>query len=122
MTEKFFETYQQDGPGKALYGLLRTNKYIPTKEADSVAIKLENLVVSLGEYQGHEKIKESKYGQGITQLVYVVKYYRQPLRFNFRYYQPGSGWRIQNFSFEVDFLDELDETSRAVMLEDNYGK
>jgi hypothetical protein len=120
ITDKFFDTYKQDGPRKALNLLLPTNKYISGQDADSVAIKLERLIVDLGDFQGHEKIKESTYGKGITHLVYVVKYSRQPLRFNFKYYQPGNGWRIQNFSYEVDFLDELDETSRAVRLRENY--
>jgi hypothetical protein len=120
ITDKFFDAYKQSGPRKALNTLLPTNKYISEQDADSVAIKLERLIVDLGDFQGHEKIKESTYGKGITHLTYIVKYSRQPLRFNFKFYQPGNGWRIQNFSYEVDFLDELDETTRAVRLRENY--
>lgn len=120
IVNKFFDTYKQDGPRKALNRLLPTNKYISSQDADSVAIKLERLVVDLGDFQGQEKIKESTYGKSITHMTYIVKYSRQPLRFNFKFYQPGNGWRIQNFSYEVDFLDELDETTRAVRLKENY--
>ncbi len=120
IVDKFFDTYKQDGPRQAIKRLLPTNKYISTQDADSVGIKLERLVPDLGDFQGHEKIKQSTYGKGITHFVYIVKYSRQPLRFNFKFYQPGNGWRIQNFSYEVDFLDELDETSRPVRLKENY--
>jgi hypothetical protein len=116
----FFGAYKQDGPRKALGRLLPTNKYISAQDADSVGIKLERLASDLGDFQGYEKIKESTYGKGITQLVYVVKYSRQPLRFNFKFYQPGNGWRIQNFAYETEFLEELDETTRPVQLRENY--
>jgi len=120
IVDNFFNTYTLNGPRKALNTLLPTNKYISTQDADSVAVKLERLVVDLGDFQGLEKIRESTYGKGITHLTYVVKYSRQPLRFNFKFYQPGNGWRIQNFSYEVDFLDELDDTARPDRLPENY--
>lgn len=120
IVNKFFDTYKKDGPRNAINRLLPTNKYISEQDADSVGIKLELLAPDLGDFQGHEKIKESTYGKGITHLVYVVKYSRQPLRFNFKFYQPGNGWRIQNFSYEIEFMDELDETSRALQLRENY--
>src|SRR5688572_26144328 len=95
ITIKFFKTYQQNGPRTALNNLLPTNKYISEQDADSVAVKLERLILDLDDFQGYEKIKESTYGKGVTHLTYVVKYSRQPLRFNFKFYQPGNGWRIQ---------------------------
>jgi hypothetical protein len=120
IVDTFFNNYKREGPRGAINRLFPTNKYISERDADSLGIKLERLITDLGDFQGHEKIKESTYGKGITSLVYVVKYSRQPLRFNFKFYQPGNGWRIQNFGYEVEFLDELDETSRAVRLKENY--
>jgi hypothetical protein len=120
ITDKFFGIYKQDGPRKALNTLLPTNKYISGQDADSVAVKLQRLIVDLGDFQGYEKIRESTYGAGIIHLTYIVKYARQPLRFNFKFYQPGNGWRIQNFSYEVDFMDELDDTARPDRLPENY--
>lgn len=110
IVDKFFDTYKSDGPREALRLLFLSNKYIPTQDGDTVAIKLERLTKNLGDLQGIEKIRVRTYGLGITQIVYVVKYSLQPLRFNFKFYQPGNGWRIQNFRFENEFLDELDET------------
>lgn len=75
---------------------------------NEVSAKLEQEVSEMGDLQGIEKLKEVSYGHGIVRLAYLVKYSQQPLRFNFTFYQPGNGWRIQNFSYEADFIDELD--------------
>ena len=120
IVEKFFDKYESDGPREALKALFVSNKYIPMQQGDSVAIKLERLTSSLGDFQGTEKIGVKTYGQGITVVVYVVKYSLQPLRFNFKFYQPGNGWRIQNFRFESDFIDELDETVKPLRLKENF--
>jgi len=117
VVDKFFDSYKKDGPQEALKILLATNKYI--NNGDSVGIKLQNLTRDLGDFQGFEKIRERSYGQGISLLTYIVKYSHQPLRFNFKFYQPGNGWRIQNFSYETDFIDELDETIKPYRLKEN---
>lgn len=113
IVQDFFKTYNTHGPVEALGTLLPTNKYITKEVADSVAIKLKNLTLDLGDFQGVEKITETHYGTSLVLITYLVKYSRQPLRFNFKFYQPGNGWRMQNFSYEVDFLDEMDETVKA---------
>src|SRR5258708_30609624 len=92
ITLTFFDTYKTSGPTKALGAFLRTNKYISDPVADSVAAKLGRLTAGLGEFQGFEKITEKTYGENIMLLTYIVKYSRQPLRFNFKFYQPGNGW------------------------------
>lgn len=104
----FFDTYKKSGAKTALTRLLASNKYISTKDVDEVSNKLEQQVLEMGDLQGIEKLKEVSYGQGIVRLAYLVKYSQQPVRFNFTFYQPGNGWRIQNFSYETDFMDELD--------------
>jgi hypothetical protein len=104
----FFDTYKKSGPKSALTRLLSSNKYITTDNVNKVSQKLEQQVLDMGDFQGIEKLKEISYGQGIVRFAYLVKYSQQPVRFNFTFYQPGNGWRIQNFSYETDFLDELD--------------
>jgi hypothetical protein len=68
----------------------------------------------MGDFQGIEKIGEKTYGTGIVIITFVVKYSQQPIRFNF--YQPGNGWRIQDFNFQTAFLNELDETVKPYRL------
>jgi hypothetical protein len=120
IVDSFFQTYKTDGPNRAIRRLLPTNKYISSQDTDTVAIKLEKLSKDLGDFQGYELIRERTYGKGITNLAYIVKYSRQPLRFNFKFYNPGNGWRIQNFGYEVEFLDELDETVKPYRLKENF--
>lgn len=119
IVERFMASYKQDGPKKALGTLLPTNKYITRQDADSVAVRLERLTSGLGNFHGHEKIRESTYGKGVTHLTYIIKYTRQPLRFNFRFYRPAEEWTILNFSYEVDFLNELEETAKPARLQEN---
>ena len=104
----FFDTYKKSGAKNALTRLLASNKYISTEDVDEVSNKLEQQVLEMGDLQGIEKLKEVSYGQGIVRLAYLVKYSQQPVRFHFTFYQPGNGWRIQNFSYETDFMGELD--------------
>jgi len=120
VTETFFETYGNEGPKEAIKSLLATNKYISDHDTDSLGMKLERLTKELDDFQGYELIRARTYGKGITLLSYVVKYSKEPLRFNFKFYNPGNGWRIQNFSYEVDFMSELDETVKPYRLKENY--
>jgi hypothetical protein len=108
IADTFFDTYKKTGPNEALTRLLASNKYITTKDVNEVSKQLEEQVSEMGDLQGIEKLKEVSYGDGIVRLAYLVKYSQQPVRFNFTFYQPGNGWRIQNFSYETDFIDELD--------------
>jgi hypothetical protein len=107
--EKFFSNYKKEGPRTSLKMILSSNKYISSSVADTVAIKLERLANGLGHFQGFEKVNEVCYGESIFLLTYLVKYTQQPLRFKFKFYQPGNGLRLQDFSFESDFLDEVED-------------
>jgi hypothetical protein len=113
MAERFFLNYEKQGPKASLKAIISSNKYISASVADTVSMKLEKLANGLGHYQGYEKVAEVKYGESIFLLTYVVKYTQQPLRFKFKFYQPGNGLRLQNFSFESEFLDEIEELIKA---------
>jgi hypothetical protein len=109
MVERFFLNYEKQGPKVSLKSIISSNKYISASVADTVSVKLERLANGLGHYQGYEKVAEVKYGESIYLLTYVVKYTQQPLRFKFKFYQPGNGLRLQNFSFESEFMDEIED-------------
>ena len=120
IVDTFIQSYKSKGPRKALSSLLPTNKYLSKRDADTVAVQLERLTSEMGDLHGFEKIKEASYGEGIVHLTYIVKYSRQPVRLQFKFYQPGNGWRIQNFSFQTDFIEELDELGNPKFLPENY--
>jgi hypothetical protein len=106
--KQLFEVYKVSGPKNALDQLLLTNKYISKANADSVGVQLERLTKDFGDYQGYEIIATKNYGKGIVLITCIVKYSQLPIRFNFRFYQPGNGWRIQDFNYQTNFLKELE--------------
>ena len=120
--EQFFEQYGRQGPKASLTALLRTNKYIANADVDSVSAQLERMTRGLGDYQGYEKISDASYGSGVTYHVYIAKYMRQPLRFHFTFYKPGDVWRIQNFRYESNYLDEMEETGKPFRLRENHDR
>jgi hypothetical protein len=120
IVDQFFRTYREKGHEEAIGALLGTNKWIPEKSAENVSMKLTELLGQIGQFYGYEKIKESRYGVNVIQYTYLVRYERQPLRFLFRFYRPNDKWQTQGFEYEVEFLDELDETSKADKLKENY--
>ena len=115
----FFDTYAAKGPTEALNALLPTNPYITQDVTDSVTVRLGRLTKDMGKFEGFEKINENSYGESIVMFTYLVKYSRQPLRFNFKFYKPGDVWKLHHFTYEADFLNELDEAARAYRLEEN---
>lgn len=106
--EKFFEVYQEAGPRKALKQLLLTNKYISEQDSDSIGIKLEKLTNGFDDYQGYEIVDKKSYGEGIVLIICIAKYSQVPIRFKFRFYQPGNGWRIQDLTYQTNFLNEVE--------------
>lgn len=117
--DDFFKTYKDKGHKDAIESLLSTNKWITKADANNVATQLGELVSQVGQYYGHEKIRERQYGQSIVQYIYVVKYERQPLKFIFRFYKPNDKWQTQTFKYEIDFMDELDEAGKAYRFKEN---
>ncbi len=109
IVDEFFKVYKKKGHKEAVSELLATNKWISEASAFEVSTKLAEVVDQIGEFQGHEKIKESKYGNSMIHYTYLVKYDRQPLRFLFRFYRPDDKWQTQGFEYEVEFSDDLDE-------------
>ena|SRR5258708_5345491 len=105
---QLFEVYREKGPSSALNQLLLTNKYISKANADSVGIQLERLTKDFGDYQGYEITATKSYGKSIVLITCIVKYSQLPIRFNFRFYQPGNGWRIQDFNYQTSFMKEME--------------
>jgi hypothetical protein len=107
--DPFFETYRINGPKNAISKLLGSNKYIPQDVTDTVAVRLERLAKGFGKFQGVDKVSTLHYGKSIVEVTYLVNYERQPMRFKFQFYQPGTGWRIQDFRYHSDFMNDLKE-------------
>ena len=120
LVNQFFDEYRRKGPRTSLQQLLSANKYIDATVVDSVAIRAERMTKRLGDYLGYEKVSEVTYGPSMTYFVYVVKYSRIPIRFDFLYYKPVEDWKLQNFSFDApDFPEELKQIGKRKMFPEN---
>jgi hypothetical protein len=107
IVKKFFTTYENSAD-LAIDNLFMSNNWMSQNQLGKNQVKstLNNTVELIGEYKGFEKVSEVKRGNSLTQLVYFVKYERQPLRFEFVFYKPDQEWRIQNFIFDDKILED----------------
>lgn len=121
ITIKFFETFKTN-PGKAYNDLFSDNKWMKDKKADleTIRIKLVDFFSGLGEYYGYEPITEKSAGESYVLKSFLIKYERQPVRFTFLLYRPNKIWQIQNFSYDTNIEDEVEEAAKAYRLKYNW--
>lgn len=121
ITKNFFETFKTN-PGKAYDQLFIDNKWMKDKKADLATnrIKLVDFFCGLGNYYGFEPITEKTAGESYVLKSFLVKYERQPVRFTFLLYRPDKTWQIQNFSFDTNIEEEVEEAAKAYRLKANW--
>ena len=103
IVENFFNVYKNNSSDAIDY-LFQDNKWMEDKFEELLNLKsqlFENQKL-LGEFCGYEKITEQNAGKDYKQLVYLVKYERQPIRFIFELYKPKEKWIVLNFSYDFD--------------------
>jgi hypothetical protein len=122
IVDSFFKTYKERGYKEAIVNILSTNKWVSRQDADTVALQLGAIVEQVDKYYGHEKLTERHYGKSVVQYTFLVKYERQPLKFIFKFYKPDKTWNTQSFKYEVEFMDEMEESSKAYRMKDNIDK
>lgn len=104
----FFRIYEQSS-SEAIDDLFEDNHWLQDQFEDVLNLKyqLHETQKLLGEYRGFEKISERNVGESMRQVVCMVKYDRQPLRFRFHFYKPKDAWIPLNFYFDDDFSEEF---------------
>ena len=60
-----------------------------------------------GAYQGYEKITEKSIGESYKIYSFLVRYERFPLRFIFILYRANDTWRVNNFNYDDELIEEL---------------
>ncbi|SRR5690625_125966 len=108
IVENFFNVYKNNSSDAIDY-LFQDNKWMEDKFEELLNLKsqlFENQKL-LGEFCGYEKITEQNAGKDYKQLVYLVKYERQPIRFIFELYKPKEKWIVLNFSYDFNFDSEF---------------
>ncbi len=119
---EFFKLYRDKNSDVALDFLFGTNKWMNDSkdQIENVKFKINSTVVkSMGEYYGYELLTTKTVGEKLIFYTYLVKYDRQPIRFSFLLYNPNGQWRLQNFSFDDAFKDDLQEASKSYRMKEN---
>lgn len=121
ITANFFKQFKSN-PTEAYVDLFSNNKWMKDKKSDieTVKLKMQDLINTLGTYYGYEPITEKKAGESYVLKTFLVKYERQPLRFTFLLYKPNDTWQIQNFSYDASIDDELTEAAKMYRLKYNW--
>ena len=121
VTEVFFNAYKEN-PTKAYGNLFENNKWMKDKKSDieTIKIKLADFISGLGEYYGYELITEKSVGESYILKSFLIKYERQPVRFTFLLYKPNDNWQIQNFTYDTNISDEVEEAAKAYRLKSNW--
>lgn len=119
LTTQFFKTFKTD-PIKAYDDLFSNNKYISTSDLATTKIKLKDYLAEMGDYFGYEEITTKKAGESYFLKSFLVKYDRQPVRFTFILYKPNDKWKIQNFSYDTNISEELDNAAKLDRLKENW--
>ena len=108
ITEEFFYLYEQY-PTKAYTQLFQHNRWMKGHQEvmNQNKIHLRELTQGLGKYMGYELLSEKSIGTSYVMKSFLVKYERQPVRFNFVLYNPGTRWQIQSLSWDKNLKLEL---------------
>lgn len=116
--DKFFSYIEQGKTNEAIDFLYATNKWI-ARNSDQVTnlkgelAKLKGLV---GGYTFHELIAEERAGSRYADLIYLVGYERQPIRFEIKVYKPEGQWRFQGVSFDSHVTDDIEKLANQHIL------
>jgi len=122
ITDKFFALYASD-PAKAIEYGFSNNKWMAQKpdDVDNLKNKLKTLIGIIGDYYGYELLSEKTAGSNIKMVTYIVRYDREPVRFSFFFYKPKDKWQLNNFSYDENIDNDLEEASKTYRLKENFG-
>jgi hypothetical protein len=107
VTRQFFELYEKTGTDQAVDYVFATNKWLNSEQAtiDAIKTQLKKGISIIGQYYGYELIEKKSLGENFVMMVYMLRYDRQPIQFQFILYKPNLKWQIQNLKFD-DRLDD----------------
>lgn len=118
IVEKFFILYDSEGSDSALDFITSTNRWIVGGSSE-MKNSFQELTNQMGNYQGNEFIVKRSIGENYLLWSYLVKYDRQPIRFNFIFYRPSKTWQLQDFRYDDDLDTELIEAANVYRLMEN---
>ncbi|TNE48437.1 MAG: hypothetical protein EP344_18735 [Bacteroidetes bacterium] len=111
---RFFDTYQRSTISEAVGYIFNTNKWMDPVDLNVLKTRAEGAVSRdlVGKYFGYEPLTKRTAGTCYVYYSYLVRFSRQPFRFNFQFYKPDKVWQLQHFSLEDNFTEELEEAGK----------
>jgi hypothetical protein len=121
--DQFFTLYKSKGVVDAVDYVFSTNKWMGDSkdQIENVKFKLNGTVKQLGDYYGYSLITKKTLGSNISHYTFLIRHDRQPLRFTFLFYNPDKEWRLQNFSYDYNIAEELEEAAKSYRLKENLN-
>jgi hypothetical protein len=118
MVINFFDIFSKKGVTESFDYLFSTSEWIKD-ENDNLKNRITEIHSKMGTFRGFEVISKAKMGESLILYSTLVKYDRQPIRFNFLFYKASSNWQLQDFRFDDELAEELLEATRAYRLKEN---
>ena len=121
--ETFFGHVQQGDYAGAIDYIYADNPWILNQSDNVQNIKNQftGLTNIVGQYIEHEKLLDEDLAGRVVRVDYIVLFERQPIRFEFQFYNPGGDWMTYAFSYQDDLGDWLDEKVRTGYFYDIEG-
>jgi len=108
--DQFMQTFV-DGKIREALQLLKQNTVIPPATIDSLQVTIVNQAdkafPSYGKILSYEFVTERKIKDFIAKRIYILKYDKYYLKFDFTLYNNGKGWTITNFNYNEDLVEIL---------------
>jgi len=112
--DTFFKSYQKNEPVKALDELYSHAPWLKEKNEniENLKIKFAELKNRDGEYYGYELLNEKNIKNTFTIYTYLVKHDNSPLLFTFEFYKPNKDWIVYSFSYDYNFVGDMEKTTK----------
>lgn len=118
IADHFFLLLKQGQTDQAIDSLMATSKWL-AKDSDGIVGLRSNLARSnklFGKYLFNELISNTSVGEHYVHRIYLVGFERQPLSCKLSFYKPGNQWQIQNISFGLDFVEDINKQAEALIV------
>jgi hypothetical protein len=79
---------------------------LPLAELDAAAAQansqMPQIQARVGKPKGYEFLREQRLGESLVRHQYIAKHERFAMRWNFVFYNTGSGWVLAEFKFDTN--------------------
>jgi hypothetical protein len=108
--DKFMKDFQEGKTSDALQ-LLKRNSIMAVSTVDTLEVTIRNqldqILPAYGKMISSEFIVEKNIKDFISQRIYILRFEKFYLQFQFILYKTNSGWTITNFNYKEDLIDVL---------------